>query len=266
MTLLGTSAALLGPALAFLLTRCGLDGNLAALLGGWAPETAAAQLPQFLELVQRQAPQLDVAAAFLQLFGRGTLFPDVVEPLVATKLRRLGLPPAEVHAARRSCTTDRFALLGLLNEDILPLWHIKDKQKTGADVLLGVSKLFKGLGLGAFDGDAERLRGALLQKLRALGCAPRAAERCAAPLMPSLLQAERGLLGEVLLLKTRDVGATLGRLLAMLGADAPPLFDLLHRPAIAERLLDLGLDDAMGEAVAAPAQGRRLGAAWRRCS
>jgi len=120
VALLGTSAAWLGPAPAFLLTRCGLDGDLAALLGGWAPETATTQLPRFLELVQGQAPQLAVAAAFLQLFGRGPLFPDVAGPLVATKLRRLGLPPAGALAARRSCTTDRFALLGLLNVGILP--------------------------------------------------------------------------------------------------------------------------------------------------
>ena len=118
--LLGTSAAWPGPAPAFLLARCGLDGDLAALLGGWAPETATTQLPRFLELVQGQAPQLAVAAAFLQLFGRGPLFPDVAGPLVATKLRRLGLPPAGALAARRSCTADRFALLGLLNVGILP--------------------------------------------------------------------------------------------------------------------------------------------------
>ena len=133
----------------------------------------------------------------------------------------------------------------------MPLWAGEDEQKTGADALAVVSKVFQALELGAFDAVEDRLRAALLRKLRTLGWSPLLAERCAARLTPSLAQAERRLLGDVLLLERSGVSRTIGPLLSKLGPNASRIFDLLPRPALAEKLLGLGLSDAMAEAVAA---------------
>ncbi len=67
--------------------------------------------------MERKAPQFDLTAGLLQTFGPlGALFPDVVQPLVATKLQRLGLLAAEVRRAHRAGTASRPALLmALLN-------------------------------------------------------------------------------------------------------------------------------------------------------
>ncbi len=133
----------------------------------------------------------------------------------------------------------------------MPLWAGEDEQKTGADALAVVSKVFQALELGAFDAVEDRLRAVLLRKLRTLGWSPLLAERCAARLTPSLAQAERRLMGDVLLLERSDVSRTIGPLLSKLGPNASHIFNLLPRPALAEKLIGLGLSDAMAEAVAA---------------
>ena len=133
----------------------------------------------------------------------------------------------------------------------MPLWAGEDEQKTGADALAVVSKVFQALELGAFDAVEDRLRAVLLRKLRTLGWSPLLAERCAARLTPSLAQAERRLMGDVLLLERSDVSRTIGPLLSKLAPNASHIFNLLPRPALAEKLIGLGLSDAMAEAVAA---------------
>ncbi len=98
-----------------------LEGVLTSLLGFSGPlrqlGTGGHTTATALRAWKRKAPQFDLTAGLLQTFGPlGALFPDVVQPLVATKLQRLGLLAAEVRRARRAGTASRPALLmALLN-------------------------------------------------------------------------------------------------------------------------------------------------------